>query len=84
MKIVCAWMYAIGQYGFPPAIENVSRALRDMKEMGFDYVEVEGIGYENLDQVVDQRDRIRNLCINNSKVFTKWAKSLKLPSIHMF
>jgi hypothetical protein len=33
MKIVCAWMYAIGQYGFPPAIENVSKALEEMKEI---------------------------------------------------
>ena len=73
MKIVCAWMYAIGQYGFPPAIENVSRALRDMKEMGFDYVEVEGIGYENLDQVVDQRARIRNLCNENDLRISNFA-----------
>jgi peptide methionine sulfoxide reductase MsrB len=26
MKTVCAWMYAIVAYGFPPAIENVSKA----------------------------------------------------------
>jgi sugar phosphate isomerase/epimerase len=55
MKIVCAWMYAIGRYGFPPAI-------REMKEMGFEYVEAEGSGYENLDQVIDQRREIRNIC----------------------
>ncbi len=62
MKIVCAWMYAIGQYGFPPAIENVLKAIREMKEMGFEYVEAEGIGYENLDQVIEQRAEIKRIC----------------------
>ncbi len=62
MKIVCAWMYAIGQYGFPPAIKNVLKAIREMKEMGFEYVEAEGIGYDNLDQVIDQREEIKKIC----------------------
>jgi sugar phosphate isomerase/epimerase len=62
MKIVCAWMYAIGQYGFPPAIENVLKAIREMKDMGFEYVEAEGIGYENLDQVIAQREQIKAIC----------------------
>jgi len=62
MKIVCAWMYAIGQYGFPPAIANVLKAIREMKEMGFEYVEAEGIGYENLNQVIEQRREIKKIC----------------------
>ncbi len=62
MKIVCAWMYAIGQYGFPPEIQNVLKAIREMKEMGFEYVEAEGIGYNNLDDVIDQRDEIKKIC----------------------
>ena len=28
MKIVCAWMYAIGRYGFPPSIGDVLKAIR--------------------------------------------------------
>ncbi len=62
MKIVCAWMYAIGQYGFPPEIQNVLRAIREMKEMGFEYIEAEGIGYDNLEQVIDQRGEIKKIC----------------------
>jgi len=58
MKIVCAWMYAIGRYGFPPAIGDIDKALREMKEMGFRYVELEGIGYENLEQVVARRGEL--------------------------
>lgn len=62
MKIVCAWMYAIGLYGFPPEIQNVLKAIREMKEMGFEYVEAEGIGYDNLEQVIDQRGEIKKIC----------------------
>lgn len=62
MKIVCAWMYAIGRYGFPPALENILRAIREMKEMGFEYIELEGMGYDNLEQVVAAREKIKELC----------------------
>lgn len=36
MKSVCAWMYATGEYGFPPAIGNVLKAIR---EKAFSYFE---------------------------------------------
>ena len=59
MKTVCAWMYAIGKYGFPPAIADVYRAVREMREMGFAYGELEGIGYRNIEQVAAQKKEIR-------------------------
>ncbi len=54
MKITCAWMYAISQYGFPPKFTDVLNAIHDMKEMGFEYVELEGIGFENMEEVVSR------------------------------
>ncbi len=36
-------MFAIGQYGFPPSLENLLKAIREMKQMGFEYIEAEGI-----------------------------------------
>ena len=59
MKIVCAWMYAIGKYGFPPAIADIYRAVAEMREMGFVYGELEGIGFENIDRVASEKARIR-------------------------
>jgi sugar phosphate isomerase/epimerase len=59
MKISCAWMYAIGKYGFPPRTSDISRAVQEMREMGFEYGELEGIGYENLDQVIAEKSGIR-------------------------
>jgi len=59
MKISCAWMYAIGTYGFPPKIADVSKAVSEMRALGFQYGELEGIGYENLGQVIAQKHPIR-------------------------
>jgi sugar phosphate isomerase/epimerase len=59
VKIVCAWMYAIGKYGFPPAIADIYRAVAEMREMGFAYGELEGIGFENIDRVASEKARIR-------------------------
>jgi len=59
MKITCAWMYAIGRYGFPPATADIYKAVREMRGMGFTYGELEGIGYENLTQVIAEKKEIR-------------------------
>ena len=59
MKISCAWMYAIGRYGFPPRTSDVYRAVREMRDMGFEYGELEGIGYENLGQVIAEKKEIK-------------------------
>jgi len=59
MKISCAWMYAIGTYGFPPKTADIYKAVREMRAMGFQYGELEGIGYENLGQVIARKQEIR-------------------------
>ena len=59
MKITCAWMYAIGMYGFPPATANIYKAVSEMRAMGFTYGELEGIGYENLAHVIAEKKEIR-------------------------
>jgi len=59
MKISCAWMYAIGTRGFPPKTADIYGAVREMRELGFRYGELEGIGYENLGQVIEERAEIR-------------------------
>lgn len=59
MKIVCAWMYAIGKYGFPPKPADMLKALSEMGALGFEYVELEGVGFENLRAIVDNREQFR-------------------------
>ncbi len=59
MKIVCCWLYAIDKYGFPPSMEHIIQAISDMGELGFEYIELEGVGFDNLGQVIDHQDQIK-------------------------
>ena len=60
MKIVCCWMFAIGKYGFPPSLPDMLKAIPEMAALGFEYVELEGVGYENLQAVIDNREQFRD------------------------
>ena len=61
MKIVCCWMFAIGKYGFPPSLPNMLKAIPEMAGLGFEYVELEGVGVENLQAVIDNREQFRDV-----------------------
>ena len=62
MKISCCWLYAITKYGYPPSLPDTFQALKDMKAMGFEYVELEGVRRENLMAVYEQRSELKKLC----------------------
>lgn len=62
MKISCCWMYAIGKYGFPPCIEDMGKAISEMSELGFKYIELEGVGYDNLNSVVENKIFLKEQC----------------------
>jgi len=55
-------MYAIGKYGFPPTLDETLQAIQDMADMGFDYIELEGLGADNLREVIDNPERIKLDC----------------------
>ena len=63
MKISCCWLYAISKYGYPVAVSDIPSALREMADLGFRYVELEGASADdNLLQVYEQRHAIKGLC----------------------
>ncbi len=62
MKISCCWLYAITKYGYPPSIEETFRVLREMKALGFENVELEGVRRENLQAVFDNRHELKKFC----------------------
>jgi len=62
MKISCCWMYAIGKYGFPPKLDQMLRAIQEMADLGFEFIELEGVGFENLQTVVENRQVLKNAC----------------------
>ena len=62
MKISCCWLYAITKYGYPPSIENTFRVLAEMRALGFNNVELEGVRRENLMAVYESRHKLKKFC----------------------
>ena len=79
MKISCCWMYAIGSYGYPPSLENTFKAIGEMAELGFEYIELEGFGYENLQQVIEHTVEIKQCCDNYDLKISDFA--ILLPDL---
>lgn len=59
MKVVCCWMYAIDKYGFPPSVEHMLQAIQEVGKLGFDYIELEGVSFDNLQDVINHRTQIK-------------------------
>jgi len=62
MKISCCWLYAITKYGYPPSIPDTFKVLGEMKALGFEYVELEGVRRDNLLAVYDARHELKKFC----------------------
>jgi len=72
-------MYAISKYGYPPSIKNILKAIREMSGMGFEYIELEGFGYENLQEVITNISEIKSICKNEGIKISNFA--VLLPDI---
>lgn len=59
VKLNCCWLYAISKYGYPPPMDKVFKALEEMAEMGFKYVELEAVGYRNLRELLENKAKLR-------------------------
>ena len=57
-RIVCTYLYIISKHGYPPKAENTLKYLKEMKELGFQSVELEGIREEHLTTVYEMKDDI--------------------------
>jgi len=62
MKISCCWLYAISKYGYPPSLEDTKKVLGEMKDLGFKYVELEGVRNEGMKMIYDNREELLSLC----------------------
>lgn len=64
MKVNCCWIYAISKYGYPPSLENTFRVVKEMADLGFKYIELEGVRKDNLLEVHNHRAELKNHCDN--------------------
>lgn len=62
MKISCCWLYAITKYGYPPSLPDTFKVLGEMKALGFENVELEGVRRENLMAVYEKRHELKKFC----------------------
>src|SRR5688572_11676941 len=62
MRLNCCWLYAISRYGYPPSWGDTLKAIREMAEMGFDAVELEGVREPNLLDVSAKRSELGHFC----------------------
>lgn len=58
MKLGIGYIYTIFRYGYPPRIEDDLKALREIRDMGFHYLEMEGLGREHTQAVWERRDEL--------------------------
>jgi len=58
MKINIAWLYAITKYGYPPSIDKILKVFNDIAGLKFRYIELEGVGYHNLDEIYMNKKNI--------------------------
>ncbi|HEX9653209.1 MAG TPA: sugar phosphate isomerase/epimerase family protein [bacterium] len=57
--IICCYLYPITKYGYPPPAENTITYLEEMKALGFQSVELEGIRETHLLQMREMRFDIK-------------------------
>jgi sugar phosphate isomerase/epimerase len=55
-------LYAITKYGYPPSLADTFRVLAEMKALGFENVELEGVRRDNLMAVYGQRQELKEYC----------------------
>jgi len=65
VKISCCWLYAISKYGYPPSMADTYTALKEMRELGFEYVELEGVKEDNLRAVNREKKMLKEFCTDN-------------------
>jgi sugar phosphate isomerase/epimerase len=54
-RIACCYLYVITKYGYPPAVEKTADYLTEMKTLGFESVELEGIHPQYVNWLYENR-----------------------------
>jgi len=62
--LAMCWLYAITKYRYVPSLEEILLAIDDAKRMGFQYMELEGVGPQ-LYVVAENRAIIKKRCKEN-------------------
>lgn len=58
-RISCAFLYSISKYGYPPQPGNMASYIKEMADLGFKTIEIEGIGEEGINVLYSLRHEIK-------------------------
>lgn len=61
MRIGISYLYTIFKYGYPHSVDDALKSLAEMRQLGFRYLEMEGLGRDNLCEVHRRRQEIRSV-----------------------
>ena len=61
MRISVSYLYAITKYGYPHSVDDALKAFVEMRQLGFRFIEMEGLGKQNLEEVYNRRKEIRRV-----------------------
>lgn len=67
MKIGITYLYTIFNYGYPPKPEDDFKAIEEIHEMGFKYLEMEGLGKEHTAGVMKYKNDFKK-CLSDNDV----------------
>lgn len=59
IHISSCWMYAISKFGYPPSLEDTFQALKNMRDFGLHYLEMECLLHENTQIIYQNRHEIK-------------------------
>src|SRR5260370_34068337 len=59
MRISISYLYTIFKYGYPHSVDQALQSLPEIRRLGFRYLEMEGLGQENLQEVYRRRKEVR-------------------------
>lgn len=79
MKISVTYLYVIFQYGYPHKVEDAFKALPEIRKLGFHFLEMEGLGANNLRSLYRRRKQllqvlgdsglhVHNFCVVNPEL----------------
>lgn len=60
-NIVCCYLYVISKYGYPPDADKIEDYIIEMKELGFQSIELEGIRKDNLSELYSMREDLKGI-----------------------
>jgi len=72
-------MYVISKYGLSPNLKNVYKGIKEMGNLGFKFIELEGIGSNNLINIINDRANLLKLCKNFGVKIANFA--ILLPDV---